>query len=568
MMNRLKNLKFNLKVVYLTIAFIVIVSIIFSFIAISYVNNNMLKDTEKQLQATSQIISNDILKKIETIDIIGSYIIDDTYLNSYLNKAYQNQLTLADKLAFVDSNLSGLEGIVNINNNIDYLRIYSTNDQVDELLPSFYASSRIANLSISDSLWLVNYQNNVFSNDDFLVGHFYNIYDVLNNKIAIVEIALEINNLFYTNNYDDIKTLIYHQGFFNENHDAVSDLLVQSDLENQTTFIKDNYLFHIDYLNEIDTYVINYQNLSGIHQTIFQIIMGIIIAVLIIVLCLSLLLNYLVKKLFQRFYLVLDGIKDISQGNLENVISVSGHDEISDLAIAINFLTTSFKEMMQKNIEIEVSDKESRIKALQSQINAHFIYNTLESIKMMAEIEEMYEMSDALTSLGKLLRYSMKWSNGLVILESEINYIQAYLALARLRFDYEITLDIDLETEVIEQVMPKMTLQPIIENSLSYGSDDSDLALKIKGYYENDDCLIEVIDYGLGMPAAKVSTLQHKIENGYNPDAKGSGIALVNIHRRIKVQFGDNYGLKVESIQNEYTKIIIRLPATRRIKGG
>jgi len=562
-MNRIKKLKFNLKVVYLMVAFISVVSIIFSLISIRYVNNNMLKDEKNELLANSTIINNNILKKIETIDLIGSYIIDDNYLNTYLKKAYDNKLTLDDKLEFLDSNLSGLEGVININENIDYIRVYSTNNQITELLPSFYSSSRIENLKLSEDGWLVNYQNNIFSNDKPLVGNFYNIYNE-GKKIAIVEIAINSENIFYENNFDKTNTVIYNQGFLTPESDPIADILTSEDLIDNEIITKDNYLLTINYLSEIDSYIINYKDLDNINKSISQMIIMIIIAIFFIVLFLVLIINYIIKKLFKRFYLVLDGISEISKGNLDNLIKVDGSDEITELAIEINSLTESFKQMMQRNIEIEVSDKESRIKALQSQINAHFIYNTLESIKMMAEIEGMYDISDALTSLGKLLRYSMKWSSGLVVLDSEINYIKSYLALAELRFDFAINFEVDFDPQIAEQVIPKMTLQPIIENSIIYASEDNDLKILLRGYYLDNDCILEVTDFGNGMDLDKVISLQNKIENGYNPDAKGSGIALVNIHRRIKVQFGDKYGLKVESVKGEYTKIIINLPATRR----
>ena len=145
--------------------------------------------------------------------------------------------------------------------------------------------------------------------------------------------------------------------------------------------------------------------------------------------------------------------------------------------------------------------KNSEIKALQNQINVHFIYNVLESIKMMAEIDEKYEISDAVTSLGKLLRYGMKFSSKNVTVEQEIEYIRNYLDLINLRFDFEIILAINIPQFIYKQEIPKMTLQPIVENAIYHGIEElaEDSSIYIKGYVEGEDILIEITDSGKGM---------------------------------------------------------------------
>ena len=109
---------------------------------------------------------------------------------------------------------------------------------------------------------------------------------------------------------------------------------------------------------------------------------------------------------------------------------------------------------------------------MQNQINAHFIYNVLESIKMMAEINEEYTISDAVTALGEMLHYNMRWNKFLVTVQDEMNYIQNYVELMNLRYDFTITLSVQIPENLYRQDIPKMSLQPIVENAITHGIEE------------------------------------------------------------------------------------------------
>ena len=125
--------------------------------------------------------------------------------------------------------------------------------------------------------------------------------------------------------------------------------------------------------------------------------------------------------------------------------------------------------LMREKIQQEVLVKNTEIKALQNQINAHFIYNVLESIKMMAEIDEKYEISDAITALGELLRYNLKWVSSNVTIREEVAYIRNYIRLMNLRYDFAIILSVNIDDDIYSQSIPKMSLQPIVENAILHG---------------------------------------------------------------------------------------------------
>jgi two-component system sensor histidine kinase YesM len=540
---------------------------IFLTVSTNYVKTNILESEKSSLISNSEITYNETLKKIETIDLISSYIEKDLYLVNFLKDAYSENLTLEQKQEFIDSNIEGLESIININNDVDYVRIYSNNKSVTELLPTLYSADRIVGKELYNyEGWLINYKNNIFSKDDKnLVGYIYSVDNDYNQQVATIELALSIDKMFFSKQSNDVITVIYNNGFYSNSELNLADIISFDQLEDNNTVVTEDYMINMKYFSQIDTYLINIKDLRIINKSITDITNLIIFSSIIIASLLSLLMNYIIKRLFTRFYKVVEGITTISDGNLDTVIDVSGNDEIHDLADEVNIMTSSFKEIIQRNINREVIEKESQIKAMQSQINSHFIYNTLESIKMMAEINEIYDISDALTDLGKLLRYSMKWSKGLVIVEDEINYIKSYLKLGDIRYDNKITFVSNLNDELLDQVIPKMTLQPIVENAVKYGADGNDLIIEINGYYDKENCFIEIIDYGYGVEKDKINDLQKIIDDDdYETNTNGNGIALKNINKRIKVQFGEEYGVLITSEYNEYTKVIIKLPSTRK----
>ena len=216
---------------------------------------------------------------------------------------------------------------------------------------------------------------------------------------------------------------------------------------------------------------------------------------------------------------------------------------------------------------MDLNKRQAQYLALQNQINAHFIYNVLESIKMMAEIDEEYAISDAVTALGKLLRYSMKWVSGNVLVEQELEYIKNYMALINLRFDYEIYLSLNLPELVLKQEIPKMFLQPIVENAIYHGIEQmaEDTNIYIKGILDGDDCVIEITDAGKGMSEEEVEKLRLKIAGKIDSNGgSGNGIGLKNVQDRIHIAFGDQYGIEIASKLGCYTKIMVRIPITHR----
>jgi two-component system sensor histidine kinase YesM len=283
----------------------------------------------------------------------------------------------------------------------------------------------------------------------------------------------------------------------------------------------------------------------------------------VVVLLLMLIIEITVKIILKQFYVTIKTVREVQKGDLEVRVPSCGNDEIGELGRQINEMLSRISRLLDDNIKREVLVKDSEIRALQNQINAHFIYNVLESVKMMAEVEEKYDISDAVTALGKLLRYSMKWVSKNVTVREEIDYIKNYLALINLRFDYEIYLSLNMPDIIFDQEIPKMSLQPIIENAIYHGIEGiaEDTSIYMKGMLYDGYCVIEITDSGKGMTDAEVAQLQKKINGEIETTgSSGNGIGLKNVQDRIKISFGEEYGIGLSSRLNCYTKVIIKIP--------
>ena len=295
----------------------------------------------------------------------------------------------------------------------------------------------------------------------------------------------------------------------------------------------------------------------AVYRNLFLLMLLVILSILIAF------FHRIVNKILRQFYDITRVMHQVQQGDMEVRVSDCRQDEIGTLGRDLNEMLDRIQKLMEDNVNREILIKDSQIRALQNQINAHFIYNVLESIKMMAEIDEKYEISDAVTSLGKLLRYSMRWKSQTVTVEEEVEYIKNYLALINLRFDYEIYLSINMPETMWRQKIPKMSLQPIIENAINHGVEDiaENTSIYMKGVIEGSMCMIKITDSGKGMSKEQTEALRSKINGGLDVcGGEGNGIGLKNVQDRIRISFGKAYGLEIASQEGCYTQVIVKIP--------
>ncbi len=257
-------------------------------------------------------------------------------------------------------------------------------------------------------------------------------------------------------------------------------------------------------------------------------------------------------------------IKQAENGEFEMVDDEEGvwqrTDEIGvlqkDFTMMIQKIDTLIKEDYTKQILI----KDAQLKALQAQINPHFLYNTLDSINWLAKISGQQDISVMVESLGNLLRSAINGKEPIITLAEEVQLLKDYLTIQKMRFGERLRYQLDFDREWLGLKVPKLTLQPIVENSINYGLENTLAECRITVEAVSDaDCLkITVTDNGPGIPEEILKKLtQGEIK------AKGSGMGLQNIDHRIKLIFGEEFGLSITSELGKGTTVLMRIP-----KGG
>ncbi len=261
-------------------------------------------------------------------------------------------------------------------------------------------------------------------------------------------------------------------------------------------------------------------------------------------------------------YTLIDGMKKVNAGDLSVQIPVTGDDEISESQQIFNSMTKQLTEQIQliKTEQSLIADTE--MKAMQNQINAHFLYNVLETIRMQAVLADQDEISESLQVLGKMMRYCLRWRVHRVTLAQEIEYIRSYVYILNIRNDYTISLEIDIPQDLMEIEIPKMTLQPLVENSFVHAIEATEADATLKVYAENAGERVNLVvqDFGCGMDRETLNKIRMYLEDDtYERDSKGS-IGIKNLQQRLTVFYGKDYRLEIESEVGKGTKISVPVP--------
>jgi two-component system sensor histidine kinase YesM len=262
-------------------------------------------------------------------------------------------------------------------------------------------------------------------------------------------------------------------------------------------------------------------------------------------------------------------MKLIQQGRLEERSHIRSKDELGDLSDGFNQMVMHIEHLIKNEYESKIREKEAEFSALQHQINPHFIYNTLELINMLAYEEKHQESCQVVTNLGRLLRYTVEQQTKPVLLKEEIKFVEAYLTIQGYRFNRELVVELNVEPRLERIQLPKLTLQPIIENAIEHGLPYGKGTIRISVIQSDSRCFITIEDDGAGMDEVQVESLRKRI---YALEAKSGltdnelfgerrkGFALRNIHRRVQLLYGEAYGLQIESDAGQGSRFSIVLP--------
>jgi two-component system sensor histidine kinase YesM len=251
----------------------------------------------------------------------------------------------------------------------------------------------------------------------------------------------------------------------------------------------------------------------------------------------------------------------IAEGNFERDKSLEGLDEMGELGRGINELASSIKGLLQKVKEEEADKRVLELKVLENQINPHFLYNTLNSIKWMATVQKADGIRDIVSSLGRLLMNISKNASERISIRKELALTEDYIFIQNIRYNGKIKLELNISDEaLLENEIVKFTLQPIVENAIFHGIEPKKDAGNIKiGIEEKEQkVIVSVEDDGVGIAAETLKEILTKADTKKNRGL--SGIGMKNVDERLKLNYGEGYGLSIESVPGAYTRVNVIVP--------
>jgi len=604
-MFRLEQLTLQKRLVIAYVLIMLLPSLLISMYIFRGLTGNTVQELQKNNEYALEIEQINIRNNMETMKRTAERMFVDHEVNTYL--AQPDLMTVLD---LIDLDRIVLQNIVRIqynNPSIERVRIYMSSPKTNEMLPILYYENRIRNdpwyatvmEANQEDVWMFSRSTRELiqsrpglEEDNKPKITLYQEKFAGGSHVGILQVDMLLTN-FFPNTFNPLQDDQSQMIVFDPNGDiyrnpangfldryGVSDEILnkqfatidpRKDARGSFKFSVGNipFLGVYSYIEPLDAYMLKVSSLKPVYDGVNQTRNRIILVNVVLLAILAFATYFMNAIILKKLHVLTDSMKKVRQGDFGFDINIRGAGEVGDLAHHFRKMLRKINELIADAVNKQAASKEAELATLKNQIDSHFLYNTLENIKMMAEINDQREISNALTSLGGMMRYNMRWTSEYVRLRDELNHISNYIHIANIRFDNRIRLVTDISDRDMNQELLKMSLQPVVENSIKHGLGDKEMTIDIRTETVGEVMLITVTDDGTGISSDNVQGLNQRIARGGNafgePErrevaVKGNGIGLANVHSRIQMHFGKEFGLQIESVQGAYTRVTIRIP--------
>ncbi|WP_442603582.1 cache domain-containing sensor histidine kinase [Paenibacillus sp. KN14-4R] len=280
--------------------------------------------------------------------------------------------------------------------------------------------------------------------------------------------------------------------------------------------------------------------------------------IIIVIICILLLSAFMSARISKPINRLKKSMEKVEKGDFDISINVKGGDEVEQLSRRFNLMVARIRQLMDQSLQEQETKRKNELEVLQSQINPHFLYNTLNSVVRMVGSGKNEEVVTTITSLSKFFRISLSRGKSIITIQEELEHIRHYLIIQTMRFKNKFDFEITADEDTLACLTPKLILQPLVENAIYHGIE----YMVDKGHIQiaasviDDKILLIIRDNGLGMPS---DVLANILVGGSKSDT-GSGVGVRNVHERIRLYFGDAFGLEFESQLEEGTEVKIWIP--------
>lgn len=593
----LKNLliklidRYNLKSIQVLITFSFSILIFFIICTIAFLSYHITgtvveENTNEYVYQLVKQVNNDIDYYLKTVETIAENIRYNNDLNEYVRT--EDQELEKDIISDLNTYVESRNDIINIvfisnkgkvfhNNlqlklkdNIDFedFEWYKKAKNEEKFVVS---ESHIQRLFESRYKWVVScstllkspyYEENL---GVLLVDINYNL---INDMVSSIKLGQK-GYVFIVDNNGDIvyhpKQQLLYSGLKSEDMDTIlnsedgTKTVVEDRKKKQYTITTSKYsgwkVVSSVYMEDILSYKPNLDRFFFIMGTL-AIFISVFISVLI-----SRSILHPIKKLVNTMH-------QVEEGNLDVSIDIKSDNEIGELAKAFNLMTNRVNNLVNQNKKIEKNKRKNELRALQAQINPHFLYNTLDSIIWMAESKNYKAVVTMTSALAKLFRISISKGEQYITVAEEIEHVENYLKIQKIRYGDHLDYHIDVEEDIKQNKIIKLIIQPIVENAIYHGIKNVPgggmIDISVKKY--DNKILITIADDGVGMSEQEINLLFSK-DQELPKEKKLGGVGVRNVDNRIKLYYGEDYGLEIESEIYEGTTVKAWLPNISIIGG-
>jgi two-component system sensor histidine kinase YesM len=601
MMDEMKNLfkKFTglSLVVQVTIVFSLIMIIPAIITTTSYfqiVRNNLLEEANKKVQGYLKKMDSNMNSNIGTMNSVLNQLSFSQEFQYYLNP--DNLLSKHEKNYYTYSVQNELINIRHVYpNKFSRLVIYSKSEQIDEYVDWSYYMHRLydrdyyyeimqssnehvyGNVRLYDSTLgnLVDYKE-LEKQEELVLPIYKKIFDTRTNTcVGIIEIDMTLNKLVNISELlseeTDVKYIIF---------DRNGKLVYSSDptKKNEFSGLKFNIKSGTDTIKlEKEDYLIAYDkddntglirvaaidkrqilsSASGVYSLLFGIAT---FSILFIVLFTNVAARIFFKKLKEMDKM----ITQIEAGRFDVRLKVDGFNEISRISESFNHMAEKLQSLLTSMIQKEKAQREAEMNALQAQINPHFLYNTLENMRMQCEIDEYYTVANGLANLGDLMRYSFHWESKRVQLNEELTNLEQYIKIMRMRFNDRLKYELKCDEGLENIMVPKFILQPLVENCFTHAFKDAIPPWEIYAdIFKQDNKLIIIVrDNGTGIGQERLEQIEKCLRENEPVPVKNKprkSIGIINVKQRIEMICAQGSGLTLRSEPGAGTEITVTI---------
>lgn len=350
---------------------------------------------------------------------------------------------------------------------------------------------------------------------------------------------------------NDKEEVLYHTEHFSSESSKIGLTFAQMKKQEK---VQENYIVTSQKVENENWNIYLYRSAKGIRDKISNLLKTVLIGIVCIGIMSFFFIRFITNKVLKGIENLRQNMRYVEEGALEIQIQKESNDEIGELIQGFQSMISKIKILVEEVYEGKLRQKEYEMRALQAQINPHFLYNSLSLINWMALETEQEEISKITLAMSSFYRTALNKGNNIILLKDEIENMKSYLAIQLVMHDYEFDVDISMEEEIAYCEVLNLILQPIVENSIEHGIDlktDGRGKIQVIAKEEKEHIVLIVTDNGVGMEQEKVDTIL---------TTKSKGYGIYNVNERIKLFYGEEYSIHIESEIGVGTTMTIRLP--------